>query len=798
MLDLFKNIISRKAKKPRGKFQNSTPLSPSTSKESNSGSLSSTQSNTSLGMSDDDTGVLNDKDMPIHETSIELLLEIHPELNKYYKELHPRYLLSDVIGEGAFSQVYKAYDTKEKRYLAIKIINKTGMKPAQINSTLKEIAIMRQLNHKNIVKLYNYQNSSNSKYCFLFMEFVSGGEIFNQIIKYTYFSEELSRHVIRQVAFAVKYLHDNGIVHRDIKPENILFEPSVYRQRSKKEQLRARRVSDDNNKIDEGEFSIKTGAGGIGLIKLADFGLSTVLPNAGALAKTPCGTVGYTSPEQHMNVGYDKKVDMWALGCVLYTMVVGFPPFYSNDQNTNDITEKVMNGRYEFLKPWFDEVSDGCKNLISNLLTVDPEKRYSIEQMINDPWFNIGYDDVPIGGKVSTPAADAPQSTYNNELYQKFSESLINTNNVDDYFSGNQTSNSKDGNGLLTPRVPLLTPRAEAIKLVFDTAKRVTPMSRSVSPSRSDGEKSLSSLDSYMNKMREDMLLTSITDNKVITNRLEEEDDEDDGDDDDNDDDDDEDVSLDSSNDDNDDTEEYPVTLTSLTKIRSPALEKSNHVGLASPTPLSPAASHATAETLTTHTSVTRQPSMKSFKSILNGDHGTSSATAAEKASEYSRPRKTSISFSINEHSRRSGSITSSSSHLSHTSSDLGGSADFINAHPLVVNEIEEEDTEDETTDGNTMNLSTPHNNKLKHEEFRAKCMAHTPYVPHDEGEDKHVLEDTSSVSEGSRRSTPPNELINRLAPQISLEQKLQEHSVVNLQMDTSTILARRKQKIES
>ncbi|ONH72988.1 Serine/threonine-protein kinase srk1, partial [Pichia kudriavzevii] len=682
MLDLFKNIISRKAKKPRGKFQNSTPLSPSTSKESNSGSLSSTQSNTSLGMSDDDTGVLNDKDMPIHETSIELLLEIHPELNKYYKELHPRYLLSDVIGEGAFSQVYKAYDTKEKRYLAIKIINKTGMKPAQINSTLKEIAIMRQLNHKNIVKLYNYQNSSNSKYCFLFMEFVSGGEIFNQIIKYTYFSEELSRHVIRQVAFAVKYLHDNGIVHRDIKPENILFEPSVYRQRSKKEQLRARRVSDDNNKIDEGEFSIKTGAGGIGLIKLADFGLSTVLPNAGALAKTPCGTVGYTSPEQHMNVGYDKKVDMWALGCVLYTMVVGFPPFYSNDQNTNDITEKVMNGRYEFLKPWFDEVSDGCKNLISNLLTVDPEKRYSIEQMINDPWFNIGYDDVPIGGKVSTPAADAPQSTYNNELYQKFSESLINTNNVDDYFSGNQTSNSKDGNGLLTPRVPLLTPRAEAIKLVFDTAKRVTPMSRSVSPSRSDGEKSLST------------------------------------------------------------------------------------------------ASHATAETLTTHTSVTRQPSMKSFKSILNGDHGTSSATAAEKASEYSRPRKTSISFSINEHSRRSGSITSSSSHLSHTSSDLGGSADFINAHPLVVNEIEEEDTEDETTDGNTMNLSTPHNNKLKHEEFRAKCMAHTPYVPHDEGEDKHVLEDTSSVSEGSRRSTPPNELINRLAPQISLEQKLQEHSV--------------------
>lgn len=403
------------------------------------------------------------------DTSLELsrvreLLEKRPEWAPYYTEMPHRYLLEEKLGEGAFSVVYRATDTRAKdpkdRTLAIKIISKENVAPDRMESIRREIAIMRRLDHhQNIIRLYNYQNDEGSKYCFLFMELASGGEIFNPIIKYTYFSEDLTRHIMRQVASTIKFLHDRGIVHRDIKPENILFEPIEFVERSHEEQVSARRKSDDANKIDEGKFIKGKGSGGIGRIKLADFGLAIDLGESGSnMAKTPCGTVGYTSPEQHLNLGYDKKVDLWSLGCVLYTMVVGFPPFYSNTQNKNDISHKVAKGQYTFLKPWFDEVSIECKNLISNLLTVDPIKRYSIEQLLDDPWMNIGYEDDMHSSK---PADDIPQSHFDPALYAKFQETL-NTGNIDDYFSGNKLS--------FQDPAAAVTPRAEAIKLVFNTA----------------------------------------------------------------------------------------------------------------------------------------------------------------------------------------------------------------------------------------------------------------------------------------------------------------------------------------
>ncbi|KAG7853137.1 hypothetical protein KL941_000187 [Ogataea angusta] len=371
---------------------------------------------------------------------------IPTEFAHFYSELPPRYTLLEKIGEGAFSVVVKALDTETQDFVAIKIIDKTNMKPEQINSVLKEISIMSRLDHKNITKLYNYQNSYNSRYCFLFLEYVSGGEIFNQIIKYTYFSENLSRHVIRQVASAVKYLHSQGIVHRDIKPENLLFVPTKVIPRSAQEQNKARRRSDDNNKLDEGKFVPEYGSAGIGVVKLADFGLSTVLYNENMQAKTPCGTVGYTSPEQHMNLGYTKKVDMWAIGCVLYTLVVGFPPFYSATQDSKDISTKVSRGDYKFLSPWFDEVSDDCKRLIANLLIVDPDARYSIDQLLRDPWMVSGYED-----RVATnhSSESVPQTAFDEALYKKLNRTA---------------DNLADG---------LLAPRAEAIRLVFDTANGV-------------------------------------------------------------------------------------------------------------------------------------------------------------------------------------------------------------------------------------------------------------------------------------------------------------------------------------
>jgi serine/threonine protein kinase len=99
---------------------------------------------------------------------------------------------------------------------------------------------------------------------------------------------------------------------------------------------------------------------------------------------TPCGTVGYTAPEIVRDQKYSKSVDMWAIGCVLYTILCGFPPFY--DESIRALTHKVARGEYTFLSPWWDPISPAAKDLITNLLTVDPEKRYTIEEFFKHPW----------------------------------------------------------------------------------------------------------------------------------------------------------------------------------------------------------------------------------------------------------------------------------------------------------------------------------------------------------------------------------------------------------------------------
>ena len=179
----------------------------------------------------------------------------------------------------------------------------------------------------------------------------------------------------------------------DIKPENLLFYPIPYitTKNPKPKSL------EDEGKADEGEFVKNHGSGGIGTIKIADFGLSKVIWDSQTM--TPCGTVGYTAPEIVKDERYSKSVDMWALGCVLYTLLCGFPPFY--DESIQVLTEKVARGQYTFLSPWWDDISKSAQDLVSHLLTVDPEKRYDINQFLNHPW--IREADEP-----TYAAADAP------------------------------------------------------------------------------------------------------------------------------------------------------------------------------------------------------------------------------------------------------------------------------------------------------------------------------------------------------------------------------------------------------
>ncbi|PVH98806.1 Ca2+/calmodulin-dependent protein kinase [Periconia macrospinosa] len=306
-----------------------------------------------------------------------------------------RWTLLEKMGDGAFSNVYKARDTQgQYGEVAIKVVRKFEMNSSQGDAhmhpnfkkapkgveranILKEVQIMRQLDHPNIVKLVDF--SESRQYYYIILELCPGGELFHQIVRLTYFSEDLSRHVIIQVAKALEYLHEEaGVVHRDIKPENLLFYPIPFvPTRNPKP-----KGPEDEDKEDEGEFVKGQGAGGIGLIKIADFGLSKVIWDSQTM--TPCGTVGYTAPEIVKDERYSKSVDMWALGCVLYTLLCGFPPFY--DESIQTLTEKVARGQYTFLSPWWDDISKSAQDLVSHLLTVDPEKRYDIKQFLNHPW----------------------------------------------------------------------------------------------------------------------------------------------------------------------------------------------------------------------------------------------------------------------------------------------------------------------------------------------------------------------------------------------------------------------------
>ena len=179
----------------------------------------------------------------------------------------------------------------------------------------------------------------------------------------------------------------------DIKPENLLFYPVPFiPTRNPKP-----RGPEDEDKADEGEFISGLGSGGIGQIKIADFGLSKVVWDSQTM--TPCGTVGYTAPEIVKDERYSKSVDMWALGCVLYTLLCGFPPFY--DESIQVLTEKVARGQYTFLSPWWDDISKPAQDLVSHLLTVDPDKRYTIEQFLAHPWIRESNEE-------TYAAADAP------------------------------------------------------------------------------------------------------------------------------------------------------------------------------------------------------------------------------------------------------------------------------------------------------------------------------------------------------------------------------------------------------
>jgi len=265
------------------------------------------------------------------------------ELSLYYE------LTNKLLGTGNFSVVKKGIAKGTKEAVAIKIIDKKRVKhkPEMLSN---EVEILIKIDHRNVIKLLDLFDTPD--YLYLVMELVTGGELFDRIVERESYSEADAKEVMRQLLNAIKYIHANDIVHRDLKPENLLLEM-------------------EDNDVN---------------IKLSDFGLSKIYDNE-FLMKTACGTPGYVAPEILSANPYGPAVDMWSAGVICYILLCGYPPFY----NDNDaiLFESILNAKYQFHSPYWDQISKPAKDLIRALLVVDPQARLNATQALEMEWFSI-------------------------------------------------------------------------------------------------------------------------------------------------------------------------------------------------------------------------------------------------------------------------------------------------------------------------------------------------------------------------------------------------------------------------
>lgn len=193
------------------------------------------------------------------------------------------------------------------------------------------------------------------------LEILTGGELFDRVVAKGSYSEKQAAELIKSVAGAIKYLHGIGIVHRDLKPENLIY---------------ASTMKDAPIKITD-----------FGLAKLRDEGEEKTM-------STACGTPGYVAPEVLKNEPYGPAVDMWSVGVILYILLCGFPPFYH--ESTSALYKQIKKGSYDFPPPYWTEISEAAKSLVSGLLTVNPKNRLTPQGVLDHPWIS--------GGKASAKA----------------------------------------------------------------------------------------------------------------------------------------------------------------------------------------------------------------------------------------------------------------------------------------------------------------------------------------------------------------------------------------------------------
>jgi len=253
------------------------------------------------------------------------------------------YKLGQTLGVGTFGKVKLAVHDKTEQKVAIKIINKRKMEQMNMHEKIRrEINILQFLSHPHVIRLYELIDTPSD--IFMVMEYVQGGELFDHIVHKLRLKEEEARRFFQQILAGVEYCHHMMVTHRDLKPENLLLDSNLH-------------------------------------VKIADFGLSNTMRD-GEFLKTSCGSPNYASPEVVSGKAYvGPEVDVWSCGVVLYALLCGALPF--DDENVPNLFRKIKHGN--FTLP--GHLSSEAKDLIVQMLVVDPTRRITFAQIRKHSWF---------------------------------------------------------------------------------------------------------------------------------------------------------------------------------------------------------------------------------------------------------------------------------------------------------------------------------------------------------------------------------------------------------------------------
>ncbi|KXL46539.1 hypothetical protein M433DRAFT_3900 [Acidomyces richmondensis BFW] len=267
------------------------------------------------------------------------------------RETKGKYTLQDfeinrTLGTGSFGRVHLVQSKHNQRFYAVKVLKKAQVvKMKQVEHTNDERRMLQRCKHPFLIALWGtWQDSKN---LYMVMEFIEGGELFSLLRKSQRFPNPVAKFYAAEVTLAIDYLHSMNIIYRDLKPENLLLDRH-------------------------------------GHIKITDFGFAKEVPD---ITWTLCGTPDYLAPEVVSSKGYNKSVDWWSLGILIFEMLAGFTPFWDSGSPLK-IYENILKGRVKY-PPY---IHPDAQDLLSKLITADLTKRLGnlhggSRDVMNHPWF---------------------------------------------------------------------------------------------------------------------------------------------------------------------------------------------------------------------------------------------------------------------------------------------------------------------------------------------------------------------------------------------------------------------------